>query len=66
MDLYYASNGAETSVSDTTGPFSFSNVPMGIHAIRVVKTSNPGAGNIVSQDTVVVRSGSTAAAELWF
>ena len=66
VDLYYASNGAQTSVSDAGGPFTFSNVPMGLHAVRVVKTSNPNSGTIVAQDTVVVRPGATTAAELWF
>jgi hypothetical protein len=64
--LLYASGGAEALLSDTAAPFSFSNVPMGLHAVRVVKTSNPNAGSVVSQDTVVVRPTSTAAAELWF
>ena len=66
VELFYASGGAEASLSDTAAPFSFSNVPMGIHAIRVVKTSNPNAGSIVSQDTITVRPTSTTAAELWF
>ena len=66
VDLYYASNGVQTSVSDTTAPFTFDNVPMGLHAIQVVKTSNPQAGSIVGQDTIVVRAGSTAAVEIWF
>ena len=66
VDLFYSNSGAEAMVSDTTSPFSFSSIPMGIHAVRVVKTSNPGAGDIVSQDTVVVRPNSTAAIELWF
>ena len=65
-DLYYASNGGQVSVSDTGAPFSFSNVPMGIHAVQIVKTTNPSAGSVVSQDTIVVRPGSTTAAELWF
>ena len=64
--MYYAANGAQASVADAAGPFTFANVPMGLHAVRVVKTNNPGAGNIVAQDTVVVRRGSTTAAELWF
>jgi prepilin-type N-terminal cleavage/methylation domain-containing protein len=66
VDLFYASNGAEASVSDSTSTFTFSNVPMGLHAVRVVKTSNPQAGSIVAEDTVVVRPGSTTSAELWF
>ncbi len=66
VDLFYASNGAEAFLSDTTTPFSFSNVPSGLHAVRVVKTSNPNSGSVVAQDTVVVRPGSAVAAELWF
>jgi type II secretory pathway pseudopilin PulG len=66
VELFYASSGAEASLSDTVGPYSFSNVPMGIHAVRVVKATNPNAGSVVSQDTIAVRAGSTSAAELWF
>ena len=62
----YASNGAELTVQDVAAPFSFASVPMGIHAIYVVKTANPGAGNVVAQDTIVIRPGSTTAVELWF
>jgi general secretion pathway protein G len=66
VDLFYASNGAEAFLSDTATPFSFSNVPSGLHAVRVVKTVAPNAGTVVVQDTVVVRPGSAVAAELWF
>lgn len=66
VDLYYAVNGSETSISDASSPFTFSDVPMGLRALRVVKTSNPKAGSIVSEDVVVVRPGGTAAVELWF
>jgi prepilin-type N-terminal cleavage/methylation domain-containing protein len=66
VDLLYANGGVETSLADGVSPFSFSNVPMGVHAIRVVKTVNPQAGSIVAQDTIVVRPSSTTAAELWF
>jgi prepilin-type N-terminal cleavage/methylation domain-containing protein len=66
VDLYYALNGAETSVSDGSSAFTFSNVPMGVHAVRVVKTSNPKSGSIMVEDTVVVRPGTTATIELWF
>jgi type II secretory pathway pseudopilin PulG len=66
VDLYYASNGAQAMVSDNAAPFSFANIPMGVHAVRVVRTANPGNGNVVSQDTIVVRPGSTTAVELWF
>jgi general secretion pathway protein G len=66
VDLFYANGGVESSLADTAAPFSFSNVPMGVHAIRVVKTVNPQAGAIVAQDTIVVRPSSTTAVELWF
>jgi len=66
VELFYASSGAQASLTDTTAPFSFSNVPMGLHAVRVVKTANPNAGSVVSQDTITVRPGSTTASELWF
>jgi hypothetical protein len=57
-----------TTVSSATSasPFGLSNLPMGVHAIRVVKTVNPGAGTVAAQDTIVVRPSSTTAAELWF
>jgi len=66
VELFYANNGSQTSVSAESAPFNFSNIPMGLHAVRVVKTSNPFAGSVVAQDTVIVRPGSTAAIELWF
>ena len=66
VDLYYSNGGSQASVSDAAGPFTFSNVPMGLHAVRVVKTSNPNAGNTMVEDTVVVRPGTTNAGELWF
>jgi prepilin-type N-terminal cleavage/methylation domain-containing protein len=66
VDLFYANSGAEASLADTAAPFSFGNVPMGVHAIRVVKTVNPDLGAVVAQDTVVVRPSSAAALELWF
>jgi prepilin-type N-terminal cleavage/methylation domain-containing protein len=66
VDLFYANGGAEASLADAAAPFSFSNVPMGVHAIRVVRTVNPQAGAVVAQDTIVVRPSSTTAAELWF
>ena len=66
VELFYASSGTEAALSDTAAPFSFTSVPMGIHAVRVVKTSNPNAGTVVSQDTITVRPTSTTAAELWF
>jgi hypothetical protein len=66
VDLYYANGGDEAVVSDSTAPFTFANVPMGLHAVQVVKTKNPGSGNVEVEDTVVVRPGTTNAAELWF
>jgi type II secretory pathway pseudopilin PulG len=66
VDLYYVNSGVEASVSNAATPFTFSNVPMGLHAVRVVKTSNPNSGSTMVEDTVVVRPGTTNAAELWF
>jgi prepilin-type N-terminal cleavage/methylation domain-containing protein len=66
VDLYYANSGAQASVSDSATPITFSNVPMGLHAVRVVKTVNPGAGSVMVEDTLVVRPGTTNAVELWF
>jgi general secretion pathway protein G len=63
VDLYYASNGAQSAVSDVAGPFSFTNVPLGVHAVQVVRTID---GVVVAEDTVVVRAGGTAAPEVWF
>jgi hypothetical protein len=66
VQLFYASNGSEQSVFNTLPPFTFTNVPMGIHAVQVVKIANPNAGAVMRQDTVVIRPGATAVAELWF
>ena len=70
VELLYASNGSENEVSDSNAPYTFTNVPMGIHAIRVVSSNGNGNGNgngnVVSQDTVVVYPASTTAVELWF
>ena len=66
VDLFYALDGAETSVQDAVAPFTFANIHPGLHAVRVVKTANPGAGTVVAQDTVVIRPAGTTAAELWF
>jgi general secretion pathway protein G len=66
VDLYYPSDGRQEVLSDYEAPFSFTNVPVGPRAIHVVKIGNPNDGEIVGEDTVVVRPGSTMAAELWF
>ena len=66
VDLYYPSDGRQEVLSDYDAPFSFTNVPVGPRAIQVVKVGNPDAGEILGEDTVVVRPGSTMAAELWF
>ena len=66
VQLFYASHGQEQSLVNNTPPYNFTNVPMGLHAIQVVKTTQPGAGTVMSQDTVVVRPGSTVSVELWF
>jgi hypothetical protein len=66
VDLFYATGGVESTLADTAVPFIFSHVPMGVHAIRVVKTVNLQAGSVVALDTIVVRPSSTTAVELWF
>ncbi len=66
VDLYYANGGTQAVVSDASAPFTFANVPMGLHAARVIKTNNPNNGSTMVEDTVVVRPGTTNAAELWF
>lgn len=63
VDLYYASGGVQAVVRDASPPFRFDNVPMGLHAIQVV---NLTGGGVVAQDTIALRPGSTALAELWF
>jgi prepilin-type N-terminal cleavage/methylation domain-containing protein len=63
VELYYSNAGSQASLSDNNDPFSFTNVPMGFHGVRVVRTSN---GNVVAEDTIVIRANGTTAAELWF
>jgi prepilin-type N-terminal cleavage/methylation domain-containing protein len=45
VELFYASNGSENVVSDNSSPFTFTNVAMGVHAIRVTSCSANGNGN---------------------
>jgi general secretion pathway protein G len=66
VDLLFADGGAEDDIRDTSAPFTFTNVPMGVHAIRVVKTTPPSSGSVVASDTIVVRPNSTTTIELWF
>lgn len=65
--LYYSNGGVEAMLADGTSPFVFDNVPMGLHAVQVVKTSNPQAGSVVAQETITSQGqGRTTAVELWF
>jgi prepilin-type N-terminal cleavage/methylation domain-containing protein len=66
VQLFYAGNGQQQSLITGASPYNFTNVPMGLHAIQVVQTTQPGAGTVVSQDTITVRPGSTVSVELWF
>ena len=50
VDLFYANGGVDAALADTAAPFSFSNVPMGVHAVRVIRTVNPQAGTVVAPD----------------
>jgi general secretion pathway protein G len=63
VEIYYADDGDEDSLTDNNGPFSFTNLPIGLHAVRVVRKNN---GNVVAEDTITVRPNATTAAELWF
>jgi prepilin-type N-terminal cleavage/methylation domain-containing protein len=45
VELFHASNGSENTASDSSAPFTFTNVPMGLHAIRVTSCSVSGDGN---------------------
>lgn len=62
VDLYYSNGGAQAVVRDTTAPFRFDNVPMGLHAIQVVRTK----GGVVAGETVALRRGAAVVVELWF
>jgi len=62
VDLYYSAGGVQEVVRDSTPPFRFDNVPMGLHAIQVVST---GAGTVVAQETVSLRRGAAVVVELW-
>lgn len=66
VDVYYSAGGVEAVVRDVTPPYRFDRIPMGLHAVVVVKTVDPGANTLVAQDTVVLRGGTTLPVELWF
>jgi general secretion pathway protein G len=44
VELFYATNGSEHAVSDNSSPFTFTNVPMGVHAIRATSCSTSSSG----------------------
>ncbi len=64
MRLYYANGGGEAFLIDGAGPFVFANVPMGLHALRVIRRSS---GAVVSQETTVSSGGGQSTlVTLWF
>lgn len=67
VTLYYSNGGVEAALSDSTSPFVFDNVPMGLHAVQVTKRTNPQSGSVVAQQTITSRgNGQTTTVELWF
>lgn len=62
--LYYANGGAEAFLTDGAGPFIFANLPMGLHALQVIRRSG---GAVVSQETTVSSGGGQSTlVTLWF
>lgn len=67
VTLYYSNGGVEATLSDAVSPFVFDNVPMGLHAVQVIKLTNPQGGSVVARQTITSQgSGRTTAVELWF
>ena len=64
VDLYYSNGGTQSVVRDNNPPFRFDNVPMGLHAVQVVRTQ--GGGQVVAGETISLRRGAAALLELWF
>ena len=64
VTLYYSNSGAQASVVDSTSPYVFDNVPMGLHWVRVTKTSN---GQVQVEQMITSQGNSvTTPVELWF
>lgn len=62
--LYYSNDGAEAFLTDGAGPFIFTSVPMGLHAVQVIRRST---GAVVSQETIASAGGGQATLlTLWF
>ncbi len=64
VKLYYSNGGTQAVLTDSAPPFVFDNVPMGLHAVQVIRRQQ---GTLKAEDTVASRgSGQTTAVELWF
>lgn len=63
VDLYYSAGGTQSVVRDSSRPFRFDNVPMGLHAVQVVHTE--GGDQVAAGETISLRRGATALVELW-
>lgn len=59
--LHYANQGRPAALVAASAPFLFENVPMGLHAIQVIRN-----GIVVAQDTIAsLGGGQTKLVELW-
>ena len=61
VDLYYSNGGAQAVVQDSSPPFRFDNVPIGLHAVQVVSTG----GTVATGETITLRRGAAVNVELW-
>lgn len=61
VDLYYSNGGVEAVVRDSTPPFRFDNVPMGVHAVQVIDPT----GGVATGETISLPRGGTRVVELW-
>lgn len=61
VDLYYSNGGVEAVVRDSTPPFRFDNVPMGVHAVQVIGPT----GAVAAGETISLPRGGTRVVELW-
>lgn len=61
VDLYYSNGGVQVVVRDSSAPFRFDNVPMGLHAVQVIGPT----GAVAAGETISLRPGAAQVVELW-
>lgn len=61
VDLYYSDGGVQAVVRDSSPPFRFDNVPMGLHAVQVIGPT----GAVAVGETISLRPGAAQVVELW-